>query len=92
MGSDSRVFSGRGTVASGWSGYAVKLIGQFGFRIPPEFSQAALSSEGEHLSATGAYVNLPAVFVIVLITCILIVGIQESALANGIDSSSPGWC
>jgi basic amino acid/polyamine antiporter, APA family len=75
---------GAATVASGWSGYAVKLLEQFGFRIPPELSQAALSFEGEHIAATGAYVNLPAVFVIVLITCILMVGIQESALVNSV--------
>jgi APA family basic amino acid/polyamine antiporter len=75
---------GAATVASGWSGYAVKLLGHFGLRIPPELSQAALSFEGEHFSATGAYVNLPAVFVIVLITCILMVGIQESALVNSV--------
>jgi basic amino acid/polyamine antiporter, APA family len=75
---------GAATVASGWSGYAVKLLGQFGLRIPPELSQATLSFEGEHFSPTGAYVNLPAVFVIVLITCILMVGIQESALVNSV--------
>jgi basic amino acid/polyamine antiporter, APA family len=75
---------GAATVASGWSGYAVKLASQFGFRIPPEFSQAALSFQGGHLSATGAFLNVPAVFVIVLISCVLMVGIQESALVNSI--------
>jgi basic amino acid/polyamine antiporter, APA family len=75
---------GAATVATGWSGYAVRLLGQFGFHIPPELSHAALSFEGEHFSATGAYFNLPAVFVIVLITCILMVGIQESTLVNSI--------
>src|ERR1700757_322271 len=43
---------GAATVATGWSGYAVKLLGQFGFHIPPELSHAALSFEGEHFSAT----------------------------------------
>ncbi len=75
---------GAATVATGWSGYAVKLIGQFGFQIPAQLSQSALSFEGDHLSVTGALFNLPAVFVIVLITCILIVGIQESTLVNSI--------
>ena len=55
---------GAATVASGWSGYAVKLVGQFGFRIPPELSHTTLSFAGERLTATGAYLNLPAVFVI----------------------------
>jgi basic amino acid/polyamine antiporter, APA family len=75
---------GAATVASGWSGYAVKLVEQFGVRIPSELSHAPLSFEGQHFSLTGAYLNLPAVFVIVLITCILMVGIQQSALVNSI--------
>jgi APA family basic amino acid/polyamine antiporter len=75
---------GAATVATGWSGYASRLLGQFGFHIPPQLAQAALSFEGEHLSFTGAYCNLPAVFIIVLITGILMVGIQESTLVNTI--------
>jgi APA family basic amino acid/polyamine antiporter len=75
---------GAATVATGWSGYAVKLLGQFGLHIPPELSHASLSFEGEHFTMTGSYFNLPAVFVIVLITCILLVGIQESTLVNSI--------
>jgi basic amino acid/polyamine antiporter, APA family len=75
---------GAATVASGWSGYAVKLVEQFAVRIPSELSHAPLSFEGQHFSFTGAYLNLPAVFVIVLITCILMVGIQQSALVNSI--------
>jgi basic amino acid/polyamine antiporter, APA family len=75
---------GAATVASGWSGYAVKLVGEFGFRIPSELSHATLGFAGERLTLTGAYLNLPAVFIIVLITCILMVGIQESALVNSI--------
>jgi basic amino acid/polyamine antiporter, APA family len=75
---------GAATVATGWSGYAVKLLGQFGFHIPPEFSHALLSFQREHISTSGAYLNVPAIFVIVLITLVLIVGIQESALVNSI--------
>jgi basic amino acid/polyamine antiporter, APA family len=75
---------GAATVATGWSGYAVKLLGQLGFHIPPELSHAPLSFEGEHFLATGAFLNVPAVFVIILITCLLISGIQESTLVNSI--------
>ena len=60
------------------------MAGQLGFSIPPELSHATLGVAGESLTTTGAYLNLPAVFVIVLITCILTVGIQESALVNSI--------
>jgi APA family basic amino acid/polyamine antiporter len=75
---------GAATVATGWSGYAFKLLGQMGFHIPPELSNAPLSFAGEHLSATGAFLNVPAVFVIVLITCVLMLGVQESTLVNTI--------
>jgi APA family basic amino acid/polyamine antiporter len=75
---------GAATVATGWSGYAVKLLGQLGFNIPPELSHAPLSFEGDHFLTTGAFLNVPAVFVIALITCLLISGIQESTLVNSI--------
>jgi basic amino acid/polyamine antiporter, APA family len=75
---------GAATVATGWSGYAVKLLQQVRFQIPPEFSHAPLSFEGQHLAFTGAVLNVPAVFVILLITCLLVLGIQESTLVNSI--------
>jgi basic amino acid/polyamine antiporter, APA family len=75
---------GAATVATGWSGYAVKLVAHLRFQIPPALSQAPLSFEGEHLSLTGAFLNMPAVFVILLITGLLVVGIRESTLVNSI--------
>jgi APA family basic amino acid/polyamine antiporter len=75
---------GAATVATGWSGYAVKLLEQLRFQIPPALSHAPLSFEGQHLAVTGAFLNVPAVFVILLITCLLVVGIQESTLVNSI--------
>jgi APA family basic amino acid/polyamine antiporter len=73
---------GAATVATGWSGYAVKLLAHLRLQIPPELSHAPLSFEGEHLSLTGAFLNMPAVFVILLITGLLVVGIQESSLVG----------
>ena len=69
---------GAATVATGWSGYAVKLLERIRFQIPPELSHAPLSFEGQHLAFTGAVLNVPAVSVILLITCLLLLGIQES--------------
>ncbi len=75
---------GAATVATGWSGYAVKLLAQFKFHNPSELSQAPLSFGGEHLSMTGAFLNVPAVGIIIVITCLLVVGIRESTLVNSI--------
>src|SRR6478735_2536404 len=75
---------GAATVASGWSGYAVKLLERLRINIPAGLSHAPFSFEGEHFAATGAFLNVPAVFIIILITCLLVVGIRESTLANSI--------
>ncbi len=75
---------GAATVASGWSGYAVKLLQHLRFNIPSGLTHAPFSFEGEHFATTGAFLNVPAVFVIILITCLLVLGIRESTLANSI--------
>jgi len=75
---------GAATVASGWSGYAVKLLDHLRINIPAGLSHAPFSFEGEHFAATGAFLNVPAVFIIILITCLLVVGIRESTLVNSI--------
>jgi APA family basic amino acid/polyamine antiporter len=70
-------------VAVGWSGYAASFLKDFGIVIPAGvaatpfgFSQTA----GWHW--TGGLVNLPAVFIIVLLTALVAAGIRESAKAN----------
>jgi APA family basic amino acid/polyamine antiporter len=72
------------TVAIGWSGYVVSFARDFGIDVPARFASAPLSydSTSHAWSATGAILNVPAVFVIVAITCLLVVGIRESARFN----------
>ena len=61
-------------VAVGWSGYAAPLLHAWaGFPI-------ALS-QGPEL---GGIINLPAMFIIVVVTVLLVVGIRESARFNGV--------
>ncbi len=72
------------TVADGWSGYFQNLIGAFGWKVPHALAGPVVSYYPGlgRLVATGSLINLPAVFIIVLITAVLVVGIRESAGIN----------
>ena len=71
------------TVAVGWSAYAVTLLGEMGIHIPPRLTGAPgsqiLLPDGSTLTAV---FNLPAVFICLAITALLVVGIRESARVN----------
>jgi basic amino acid/polyamine antiporter, APA family len=77
---------GATTVAIGWSGYVTSFLRDLGVVIPVEFSSAPLNydSAAGTLLLTGALVNLPAVFVILVVTSVLVVGIRESAQVNNV--------
>jgi APA family basic amino acid/polyamine antiporter len=66
---------GAATVSVGWSGTLVSILGSFGIVLP----QAFLASPWDN---TPGLMNLPAVFIIIVISMILIKGIQESARFN----------
>jgi basic amino acid/polyamine antiporter, APA family len=74
-----------GAVSSGWSGYFVALMKDFGIVIPQALSAAPIDI-GEHgeLLFTGAIMNVPAVALIAFVTTLLIVGVRSSATFNGI--------
>ncbi len=71
------------SVAVGWSGYAVILLGELGIRVPPRLTGApgtsVLLPDG---STVTALFNMPAVIVCLAITALLVVGIRESARVN----------
>jgi APA family basic amino acid/polyamine antiporter len=76
---------GAATVAVGWSGYAVSLLGDLGIPFPPLLSAppgttVVLPGGG---TAT-AIVNLPAILVSVAATALLVIGIRESARVNAV--------
>lgn len=80
------------TVAVGWSRYLVKLLDTLHINfLPPALTNAPLDfcaagaasgCEPGTLVQTGALMNLPAVFVIALVTAILVVGIKQSSAVN----------
>jgi APA family basic amino acid/polyamine antiporter len=73
------------TVAIGWSGYVVSLLNQLGIHIPPELTaargQAVVLADGTTVTAI---FNLPAVFVVALVSALLVIGIRESANVNNV--------
>ncbi len=76
---------GAATVSISWSGYVVSLLHDFGIDLPPQL----LASPFEPLKlADGTtihgIVNLPAIFIIAMISCLLMVGIKESARTNAV--------
>jgi len=71
-------------VSVGWSGYVVAFLHDtFGVDLAKTWTSAPVVwSETEHFKSTGAYLNLPAVLVVLAITTLLVRGIKESARFN----------
>jgi APA family basic amino acid/polyamine antiporter len=73
------------TVAIGWSGYVVSFLNDLGIHIPAHWQAArgtvVTLADG---TTTTAILNLPAVFIIAVVTTLLVVGIKESASANNV--------
>jgi APA family basic amino acid/polyamine antiporter len=73
------------TVAVGWSGYVVSFLKDFGIVIPTYISKAPFEHTVEKgWQATGSLMNFPAMFVVIIITMMLLIGIKESAKLNNI--------
>jgi APA family basic amino acid/polyamine antiporter len=75
---------GAATVAVGWSGILVTLLGQLGLSFPAALSAAP----GTVVQVAGAdpvtaVLNVPAILITVLVTALLIVGVSEAASVNG---------
>jgi APA family basic amino acid/polyamine antiporter len=76
---------GAATVSVGWSATLVNLFERFGIHLPPALVHSPFTTVklADGTVAQGM-INLPAVFIIVLISLILIIGIQESARVNSV--------
>jgi basic amino acid/polyamine antiporter, APA family len=85
------------TVAVGWSGYVVRFLKDINIVIPEQFTKApyehlAPADAGwniwrlftEGWTSTGAVLNVPAMFIVALITILLVLGIKESANFNNV--------
>jgi len=61
-------------VAVGWSGYISDLLGAVGINLPP----ALCNTPG----INGGVINLPAIFIVLLLTGLLVIGTKQSAKLN----------
>jgi len=74
-----------GAVSTGWSGYFVALMKDFGITVPAALSSAPVDIGPDGgLIFTGAVMNVPAVALIALVTTLLVVGVRSSATVNGV--------
>jgi APA family basic amino acid/polyamine antiporter len=75
---------GATAVSIGWSGYIVSFLQDLGIRFPAALagSPFAFDPQRHAWSSTGAVFNLPAFFIIAVITTLLVIGIKESATVN----------
>ena len=72
-------------VSVGWSGYVAAFLRHVtGYELPWKYSSTPLiwNSTSQSLEATGAFVNLPAMAITLMMTLLLIFGIRESARFN----------
>lgn len=77
-------------VAVAWSGYLQKLLSGFGIQIPwwlcPDYSVPQLAEQmlksAPHIWGIPIAVNLPAIFIVFVVTAVLVIGIRESSIFN----------
>src|SRR6476659_7388392 len=73
---------GAATVAIAWSEYANRVLDWFGLRVPYQWAHSPF--EHDINSGVHGIMNVPAVFILLLLTLLLIRGTKESAFVNGI--------
>lgn len=75
------------TVSVGWSGYMVSLLNNMGIHLPTALTTAPVVyndvTNGFEMSQ-GGIMNIPAIFIIFLVTALLVTGVKESARFNNI--------
>jgi APA family basic amino acid/polyamine antiporter len=69
----------------GWSGYTVSFLHDLGVNLPAALCDSPLKYVvGQGWSLTGNIINFPAVFIVLLMTSLLVVGIKESVTFNNV--------
>ncbi len=73
-------------VSVGWSGYVVSFLRDLGIHFPTKLASPPLTYDPVHhaWTSSGALVNLPAAFIVLAATLLLLVGIRKSATVNAI--------
>ena len=76
---------GAATVSIAWSEYLNKLLGYFNFQIPYEFCHSPMQvfRDSSGIVSRGI-INLPALFIVIALSLLLIKGIRESSIFNSI--------
>jgi len=69
-------------VAVSWSAYTVNILAEVGIHLPTQLTNAPLMAVNDHIAATGAIFNLPAVFIVLAMSVICYVGMRETAGVN----------
>ncbi len=70
-------------VSVGWSGYVVAFMHDaFHIDLPTAWTNAPTVWKEDHFQSTGAYLNVPAVLIVLAVTAMLVRGIKESARVN----------
>jgi APA family basic amino acid/polyamine antiporter len=72
------------TVAASWAKYVVSFLADFHIAIPAVLTSARYNFADQHWVNTGAFMNLPAMFIIAIITFLLVIGIKESSTFNNV--------
>jgi APA family basic amino acid/polyamine antiporter len=75
-------------VSTGWSGYFSNFLTllppDWGIAVPEAVNQAPVAYQDGRFVATGGYINLPAVLIVLILTAILVKGIKESSAVNAL--------
>src|SRR5205807_1693040 len=69
------------TVSIAWSEYANRVLDWFGLRIPYQWTHSPFEHDPAGIHGM---INIPAVFILLLLTLLLIRGTKESAFVNGL--------
>lgn len=72
-------------VAVGWSGYFGALMAEFGWKLPLAYSSAPITIDAAHnIGFSGAVINLPAAFLVMGLTTLLVIGMRATATFNAL--------
>jgi APA family basic amino acid/polyamine antiporter len=76
---------GAATVSISWSRYLVKFLDHFNLHLPPQLVMSPFDSVTQiDGTVVSGIINLPAVFIVVLMSLLLIKGTKESSSVNNI--------
>jgi APA family basic amino acid/polyamine antiporter len=73
---------GAATVAIGWSEFFNRVLSWFGVAVPYQWIHSPLQVQAE--TGVRGIVNIPAIFILLMLSLLLIRGTKESAVVNGI--------